>query len=488
MMKTLVRRLLASAHLLIIVVLLGVLFIFVNFIAMRRYARWEFSKVHVTALSQQTRETLRALKEPVTVVVFYQPTHRLYQFVKDQLDEYERACPRLKIEYVDPEQDIARAKQLAQQLQIDELNVVVFQAGERHKYVTDADLAEYDYAARYLSGPAVKAFKGEEAFTSAILNVTQRVTRTVWVTTGHGEKSLEPQDQMGLSQVKKFLEQQNMTIQSVTLLERATIPSDVTLLVIAGPVRRFTDAEVGLLHAYLEQGGRILALLDPLTDTGLDGFLAKWGVQLGLDIVVDPARQLPFVSGGNLFVTTYTKHAVVEKMKTLMTLFPLARSVRPAASIPSGLTVTPLAQTSADGWGESNTSVNTFAFNEGQDLKGPVSIAAACEGRLASAPPLPEDRGGGGVAPPTMKMVVIGDADFVADAQLSNVGNKDFLLGAVYWLLEQEQLIGIGPKALESVKLHLSRQQVTHMFWFSFLGMPAVLGALGAMMWWLRRR
>ena len=92
------------------------------------------------------------------------------------------------------------------------------------------------------------------------------------------------------------------------------------------------------------------------------------------------------------------------------------------------------------------------------------------------------------MAPPTMKMVVIGDADFVADAQLSNVGNKDFLLGAVYWLLEQEQLIGIGPKTLESIKLHLSRPQVTHMFWFSFLGMPAALGALGAAMWWLRRQ
>ena len=227
-----IKRLLASANLLTVLILLGVLFIFVNFIAMRRYARWEFSKVRVAALSQQTRETLRALKEPVTVVVFYQPTHRLYPFVKDQLDEYARVCPMLKVEYVDPEQDIARAKQLAQRFQIDELNVVVFQAGPpaapggaspgaaqaggRHKHVTDADLAEYDYATRYTSGPAVKAFKGEEAFTSAILNVTQHVTRTVWVATGHGEKALEPTDPMGLSQVKKLLEQQNMTIQSVT--------------------------------------------------------------------------------------------------------------------------------------------------------------------------------------------------------------------------------------------------------------------------------
>ena len=47
----------------------------------------------------------------------------------------------------------------------------------------------------------------------------------------------------------------------------------VTLLVIAGPTRRFTDTEIDLLSAYLERNGRLVALLDPLTYTGLEEVL-----------------------------------------------------------------------------------------------------------------------------------------------------------------------------------------------------------------------
>jgi hypothetical protein len=71
---------------------------------------------------------------------------------------------------------------------------------------------------------------------------------------------------------------------------------------------------------------------------------------------------------------------------------------------------------------------------------------------------------------------------------MENVGNRDLLLGSIYWLTEQEQLIGIGPKTLESIRLQLTGSQLSGIFWFSFLGLPAAFGLLGAGMWWLRRR
>jgi len=171
-------------------------------------------------------------------------------------------------------------------------------------------------------------------------------------------------------------------------------------------------------------------------------------------------------------VTTYTEHPIVRKMKTLVTLFPLARSVRPASPAPEGFTVNGLALTTSAGWGETTTSSETFQFNEGQDLKGPVPIAAASERN----------------APARTRLVVIGDSDFAINAQLGNVGNQDFLLGAVHWLIEQEQLIGIGPKALDAIRLHLTGGQLTGVFWFSFLALPMGCALLGVGMWFLRRQ
>ena len=482
-MAHLSRKLLISGNLLLTLMLVGVLFIMINWVASRRYARWDLTQRKITALSPKTLQALHALPDPVSVVVFYQPSHRLYELVKDELEEYARLSPNMKVEFVDPEQDIARAKQLAQQLQIDDLNLVVFQSGARHKYLSDTELADYDYSAVSLGGqPTVKAFKGEEAFTSAILSVTQAKSPLVWFTSGHGETRLETADPQGFSELKKYLQQQNLLLETVPLLERSSIPPDVALIVISGPTRRFTETELALLQGYLDHGGRLLALIDPLTETGLDGLLERWGVNLGLDIVVDPDRQLPFVSAANLLVTTYTQHPIVEKMKTLVTLFPLARSVRPTEPVPQGLTVTSLALTSDTGWGETQTSTKPFKFDQGKDAKGPVSLAAASE-RLPTASTLLQ----AGMAPARTRLVVIGDSDFVRNEQLPNVGNKDFLLGSIFWLTEQERLIGIGPKPIESIRLSLTGSQLTGVFWFSLLGFPMAFGALGTIMWFLRR-
>lgn len=476
------RRWLSSGHFLLTVALLGMLFIMVNYIGSRRYTRWDLTRQKITALSDQTVQTLRTLKQPVSVVVFYQPSHRLYGFVRDLVSEYRRVNPAIEVEYVDPERDIARAKQLAQEFAIEDLNLVVFRSGSRQKQLSDLELADYDYTALQVGGePRVTAFKGEDAFTSALINITQQAAPLVWFTTGHGEKSPESADPLGLSNLATLLKQQGIASEAVTLAERSAIPDEVNLVVIAGPTRRFLDHELDLLQAHLDRGGRCLVLIDPLEDAGLEGWLARWGVALGNDIVVDPSRQLPFVSAANLLVTNYTQHPIVDKMSMLVTLYPLARSARPSVPSPEGLTVTPLASTSPGGWGETDTSVGTFTFDEGRDLKGPVPIAVAAE---RSPPASPE----GAQASSLTRVVVIGDSDFVTDSQLGNVGNRDLALGVTYWLIEQEQLIGIGPKPIESIHLNLTGAQLTGIFWFSFLAMPCLVGVLGVGMWWVRRR
>lgn len=465
------RRILSSVNLLVLLACLFSLFIFINYIANRRYTRMDFTKQKISRLSDRTLEILKTLDGPVKVIVFYQPSHRLFQLVKDQMDEYAHQSERIKVEYLDPDQDLARAKQLVQEFQIQDTNIVVISSGTRHKYLSDTDLADYDVSSMQFGGEMrVAAFKGEDAITSAILSVTQATSPLVWVTTGHGEKSIDVEEGAGASTFKKALEQQNLLVQSATLAEHVTVPADVKAIVIAGPTHRFSDAEIKLLGEYFDQGGRALILLDPMTDTGLEPLLLKWGVALSQDIVVDPRARIPFVSAANLLVATYTDHPIVAKMKTLLTMFPLARSVRPVESEPEGVTVTSLAMTSPDGWGETQTSTETFEKGD-QDIPGPVAVAVAIEREL----------------PQKTRLVVIGDSEFMMDAQIDNAGNRDFTLGAMFWLTEQERLIGIGPKVVQHTKLNLTAQQLTGVFWFSFLGLPLFCGLLGAAVWWVRR-
>ena len=104
-------------------------------------------------------------------------------------------------------------------------------------------------------------------------------------------------------------------------------------------------------------------------------------------------------------------------------------------------------------------------------MKGPVSIAVASERS----------------APTQTRLVVIGDSDFIANAQLDNAGNRDLLQGAVYWLMNQEQLIGISPKPIQALKLNLTGGQLKSLLFLSLLAMPLLCVVAGAGTWWLRR-
>ncbi len=476
------RNALRSLNMAAIVTLMGVLFILVTWVSGRRYARWDLSRQQLSTLSGQTRQVLDGLQEPLRLTLFFEPGHRLLPLVKDLAQEYERLSPRISVVEVDPQQDMARAQQLVQELAIDAPNVMIVQSGARHKRLSEADLAEFDYAAMTVEAePRVKAFKGEAAVTSAILSVTQTAQPLVWCTTGHGEKAIDSTDPMGLADLKRHLEQQNMRVEAVSLLERQAVDPDVDLIILAGPTHRFVDQELALLDAFLARGGGVLVLLDPLTDSGLEPWLARAGITADNDIVVDPALLLPNVSPGNLLVMTYSEHPIVRKMKTLMTLFPLARSMRPSEAPVEAVTVKPLALTSPKAWGEMSPRNEEFKFDPAVDIPGPLAVAAAAERATAPAATDPAGLGQPG------RVVAIGDSDFVVNAQLANIGNRDFLQGAVQWLAAQEQLIGIGPKTLESLKLSLTAGQLSRSRLLLLLGFPGLLLATGCAVWWRRR-
>lgn len=485
------RHALRSLNTAATVTLIGVLFIMVIWVSGRRYMRWDLSRQQLSTLSEQTRQVLDGLQEPLRLTLFFEPGHRLLPLVKDLAQEYERLSPRVSVVEVDPQQDVARAQQLVQELAIDAPNVVIVQSGARHKHLSEADLAEFDYAAMTVEAePRVKAFKGEAAVTSAILSVTQTAQPLVWCTIGHGEKSIDSTEPMGLADLKRHLEQQNMRVEAVSLLERQAVDPDVDLIIVAGPTHRLVDQELALLDAFLARGGGVLVLLDPLTDSGLEPWLARAGITADDDIVVDPALLLPNVSPGNLLVMTYSEHPIVRKMKTLMTLFPLARSMRPSDPPVEAVTVKPLALTSPKAWGEMSPRNEEFKFDPAADIKGPLAVAAAAERAteaVEAAEGSPEALQHRGTVRPG-RVVAIGDSDFVVNAQLANIGNRDFLQGAVQWLAAQEQLIGIGPKTLESLKLSLTAAQLSRLRLLLLLGFPGLLIATGMGVWWNRRQ
>ena len=92
---------------------------------------------------------------------------------------------------VDPERNPLEAQQLIQKYGVQSAGVVVASGNDR-RVIDAGELAELDYSTVQFTGqPEMKGFKGEQLFTSALLQLSEGKKPRILFTTGHGELSLD---------------------------------------------------------------------------------------------------------------------------------------------------------------------------------------------------------------------------------------------------------------------------------------------------------
>ena len=468
----------AAVSLLLAVVLVGM----VNYLSYRHYARWDWSRAKYYGLSDKTLSLLGSLTNPVQFVVFFNADQEVYEDVDNLLKEYEYASPMIHVERVDPDRDLARTEELMRRFKVEEPNVTVVESGGRSMYVTAKDIMQYDYSMLPMGqSPEKVAFKGEQAFSSAIQNVTQAKRPVVYFLQGHGERDVESFNRSaGYSTIAEELRRDNLDVRKLLLGEQQDVPADADALVIAGPTKRLAETELAIISRYLDQKGRLMVLVDPMTKTGLEGLLGDWGVLLADDVVVDATRTL---TGRELFITKYDPHPITAPLKDITAVLYLPRSVEPAA-LPEeggGTADKPHAMALASctdlGWAETDLEENPMNYDADRDRPGPVSVAVAVE-----KGPVP----GINVQIKPTRLVVFGDSDFVANGALTG-GNADFFMSALNWLLEREELMAIAPKPVEQNRLIISGDELKGLFWIIVMVMPVIVAGLGGIVWLKRR-
>ena len=498
-----------GAGALLVLALVGI----VNYFGMKYYQRFDWTGSKLYSLSEKTGNVLVGLAQDVEVTLFLQPSSNLYDPAKELLERYAAKSPHVKLRAVDPERNLAEAQTLVDRYKIQNLNVVVFEAGGDRRVVEESALADYDYSGvQFGQGPTLTGFKGEEAFTGAILElVEKRKPRVAW-TTGHGEAPLDDAGPEGLSKLRDLLGQENLEMTSWASLGAGEVPAGTDLVVVAGPRAAFATTELDKLGRYLDGGGRLLVLLDPeldgkggLVSTGVERWLAGRGVEAGDDLVVDPSATVPFYGDETIFVSATGRSPVVESLAQakLPVILPLARSIR-LGPLPAGMEGQTLLQTSAEGWGERDLADLRGIAKADSDTAGPVSVAVAVaakkdepkpldEEELEAEPPAPAAEPTPAAAAaaepkPAWRLVVVGDSDFLRNGAIASVGNPTLATNAFNWLLERQKLIGIGPKKPEQVRLTLTPGQLSGITWLSLAGLPALAILAGVTVYFRRRR
>jgi len=102
----------------------------------------------------------------------------------------------------------------------------------------------------------------ESEITGAIIRDLKTTTRTVCFVTGSGEHQLDDTQRNGFSRLKDILAKDQYVAKSISLLEKAEIPAECTVVVIGGPQSEYVQPAVDALKKYVEQGGRAMIMLD----------------------------------------------------------------------------------------------------------------------------------------------------------------------------------------------------------------------------------
>ncbi len=497
------RQVIVGSMLGVGVLLALILFLIANYFGSKYSQRFDWTQERLYTLSDKTTNVLAELSKDVEVIVFLSPVEPLYGPVKELLATYDAASPRITVREVDAERNLLEAQSLVDRYEIGQLNVIVFDAGDDRRVLDTSDLADYDYSGMQMGqGPQMTGFKGEQVFTSTLLELIESRKPKVIFTIGHGELRLDDFSPGGLSTARVLLGQDNFELEDWTSLGESAVPDGTDLVVIAGPTSTWVEPELELLRRYLASGGRMMVLIDPtlsptggLVETGLDSLLAEFGVEVGSDIVVDPANPLPFFSAETIFVNVYDDHIITRSLDQaqLPAILALARSVSRGEEV-DGVSVTELMRTSIEGWGETDLQNLDQVESQDSDRQGPVSLAVAVTGdssvpdQLVAGAESASESEGADSAMSRLRMVVVGDSDFATNAQLQNVPNATLLSNMLNWLVERETLVGIPPKQPEQVRLTLSRSELGRVTWLVLLVLPGLAVALGIVVYLRRRR
>jgi ABC-type uncharacterized transport system involved in gliding motility auxiliary subunit len=431
--------------------------------------RTDLTEDKENSLAPETLDVLNKLPEPVIAQAFFSKRMSSSQ-AEDLLGQYKAGGKgQFTYELIDPEEkpEAARTAKITADGQI------ALKMGEKQQLVT---------------------IVSETELTSGLIRLLSSETRTIYFLTGHGEYNPEDTGDASYAKAKSALEDRNYAVKVLNLRATGDIPEDARVIVIAGPRQPVTEEEVNWLSAFVDGGGALMVMEDPIpwTDFGdspdpLAGYLSnQWGIFLGNDVVIKVAANQPSIMAD---VYQVAEHAITEKLANQPPIFPGARSV--LASQTTGdisrvemIYTTPIYDQCfpACSWAASDlTAVTAWLNNEGEvpqpsgnDILGPVCMGVAAENSATQA-----------------RVVVFGDSDFASNGFFTAYGNDDLMINALDWLAGQEELITLTPKnttqrmLVPPWSIELTKNLLLLGFVFVLPGLVIVAGVVS---WIIRRR
>jgi len=441
------QKIIFIALLLITVALLG-------WLSSKHATQFDWTSNKRNTLSQSSIDLLHTLKQPVVVSVYVQDDETVHAAIKEILQRYQREKKDFRFHLINPDIDFESAQR---------------DGVERYGEVI----------IKYNNNKESVASLSEQTISNALLRLSRSGDRKVVFLKGHGERSIDKDDNTSYSKLVTELTTKGFTVEAHNLL-LSTLPADTAVLVLAAPDRELLEGEIAHIKTYIDDGGSLLWMMDPGEAQGTEELASQLGIRFVPGIVVDNntnlRNTLRIQHPAMIPVLDYASHPVTENIQ-YNTLFPISQGIEQVDKTFNGLAI---ARSLPQSWAETGAVNDEIAYEpENGDTKGPIGIVMALERTIADE---------NNPKKATQRIIVTGDSDFLANSYIGAGANLALGLNMFNWLAGDDDIITIEPRDAPDTQLQLDDTEVMLIGTGYFLVLPAGLILAGVIIWMRRRR
>ena len=432
--------------------------------------QFDWTATHRHTLSEASRKVVDLLQEPVSINVYARENTQVRDPVRDLIARYQHYKPSFNLSFTNPDTQPDKVREMG--IQVEGEMVLTYQ-GRSEK----------------IQEPT------EVGMTNALQRLVTSQTRRILFLSGHGDRSPEGRAGHDYQQFADELKRKGFKLAIVSLPQTPVIPSDTSVLVIAGPKGQFLPGEIKLIEGYLKRGGNLWWLADPGDLRGLAPIANFIGVSFLPGTVVDAATQLLGINDPTFaLVADYPPHPITRGFEQ-MTMLPTAAAL--TVQERADFDQDPLLSTLQRSWTELGPIQGKVELDVGQgERQGPLNLAYAITRKIgpehgestATNPKAGEEKNTLEPQGSEQRIVVVGDGDFLSNQYLGNGGNLELGINMVQWLSGSDSLINIPTTTMPDRILQLSPAASGWIAIVFLILLPMALFGAGGWIWFKRRR